>query len=60
MAPVSQPEPLQEIEDESSYDAYDMALFNSYYAAGARRVDMNTDGTDAAIYDAAYDAATSP
>ena len=45
-------------------DLYDMALFNDYYSTGARRVDMNTDGTtdstDAALYHAAYDAATSP
>ena len=45
-------------------DLYDMAMFNDLFAAGARRVDMNTDGTtdatDAALYNAAYDAATSP
>ncbi len=45
-------------------DLYDMAMFNSLYSAGARRVDMNVDGqtdsTDAALYDAAYEAATAP
>ncbi|MFI4915301.1 MAG: hypothetical protein ACIAS6_02190 [Phycisphaerales bacterium JB060] len=45
-------------------DLYDMAMFNSLYGAGARRVDMNTDGqtdaTDAILYQDAYDAATSP
>jgi hypothetical protein len=45
-------------------DAYDLALFNSFYSTGARRVDMNVDGTtdaaDAAIYADAYDAATQP
>lgn len=49
---------------EGGTDLYDMALFNSYYAAGARRVDMNTDGTtdatDAAIYADEYDKATGP
>ncbi|UYV14055.1 MAG: hypothetical protein NCW75_07120 [Phycisphaera sp.] len=39
-------------------DLLDMAMFNDYYATGARRVDMNTDGTtdatDAAEYADAY------
>ncbi|UYV11365.1 MAG: hypothetical protein NCW75_08615 [Phycisphaera sp.] len=45
-------------------DLYDMAMFNSLYSTGARRVDMNTDGTtdatDAAIYADEYDKATGP
>ncbi|MEQ9094891.1 MAG: hypothetical protein RIE32_01355 [Phycisphaerales bacterium] len=45
-------------------DLYDMAMFNDLFNAGARRVDMNTDGTtdatDAILYHDAYDAATGP
>jgi hypothetical protein len=45
-------------------DLYDMAMFNSLYGTGARRVDMNVDGTtdvtDAILYQSAYDAATGP
>lgn len=45
-------------------DLYDMAMFNSLYGTGARRVDMNVDGTtdatDAILYQDAYDAATGP
>lgn len=40
-------------------DMFDMAMFNDLYSTGARRVDMNTDGTtdaaDAAEYADAYD-----
>ena len=36
-----------------------MNMFNDLFATGARRVDMNTDGTtdstDASLYQAAYD-----
>lgn len=45
---------------DSMVDLFDMAAFNDFYATGARRVDMNTDGetdsTDAIIYQDAYDA----
>lgn len=45
-------------------DLYDMAMFNDLYLQGARRVDMNVDGTtdstDAILYQNAYDAATGP
>ncbi|MEQ9097274.1 MAG: hypothetical protein RIE32_13545 [Phycisphaerales bacterium] len=45
---------------DSMVDLFDMAAFNDFYATGARRVDMDTDGdtdaTDAVIYQNAYDA----
>lgn len=45
-------------------DAYDLALFYDLYAAGARRVDMDTNGTtdsaDEAIFLNAYQEATQP
>ncbi|MEQ8843285.1 MAG: hypothetical protein RIB58_00400 [Phycisphaerales bacterium] len=46
---------------DSQVDLYDMSMFTDLFATGARRVDMDTDGdtdsTDAALYQAAYDAA---
>ncbi|MEQ8844030.1 MAG: hypothetical protein RIB58_04170 [Phycisphaerales bacterium] len=49
---------------DSQVDLYDMTEFTDFFATGARRVDMDTDGdtdsTDAALYQAAYDAATGP
>ena len=49
---------------DSGTDLYDMAMFNDLYSVGARRVDMNIDGTtdatDATLYQNAYDAATRP
>lgn len=45
---------------EDGVDLFDMAMFNDFFATGARRVDMNTDGqtdaTDAILYQDAYDA----
>jgi hypothetical protein len=39
----------------------DITMFNDLFATGARRVDMNTDGTtDAILYQDANDAATWP
>jgi hypothetical protein len=49
---------------DSQVDIYDINEFTDFFATGARRVDMDTDGdtdsTDAALYQAAYDAATGP
>ena len=46
---------------DESVDLLDVALFNDLFAAGARRVDMDTNGTtdsaDAALFTAAYGAA---
>ena len=52
------------LNNDLSVNLYDMAMFNDLYSVGARRVDMNVDGTtdatDAILYQNAYDAATRP
>lgn len=44
---------------DTQVNLYDITMFNDLFATGARRVDMDTDGdtdsTDAALYQAAYD-----